>query len=70
MKSSEIRVLSVEDIKSRLDDAKEELMKLRFQQAMGSLNDFTRLRYTRRTIARLQTILTERQQAEGNEGEA
>jgi len=70
MKASEIRALSTEDIQSRLDDAKEELMKFRFQMAMGGLSDFTRLRYTRRTIARLQTILAERHQAEENEGEA
>lgn len=70
MKPSEVRALSTDEIRSRLDDAKEELMKLRFQLAMGSLNDFTRLRYTRRTIARLMTILAEREQAAQEEGEA
>jgi large subunit ribosomal protein L29 len=45
-------------------------MKLRFQQATGELTDFTRLRYTRRTIARFNTILREREietQLEGEE---
>jgi len=70
MKASEVRALSTDEIRSRLDDAKEELMKLRFQQAMGGLSDFTRLRYTRRTIARLMTILTEREQTAQEEGEA
>jgi ribosomal protein L29 len=45
-------------------------MKLRFQMAMGGLSDYTRLRYTRRTIARLMTILEERQRAAQEEGEA
>ena len=70
MKSAEIRALSTEDIQARLNDAKEELMNLRFQQATGELTDYTRLRYTRRTIARLSTILNERLQAGITEGEA
>jgi len=37
---------------------------------MGSLSDFTRLRYSRRSIALLMTILAERQQAAQKEGEA
>lgn len=70
MKSAEIRALSTDDIRARLDDAKEELMKLRFQLAMGGLTDYTRLRHTRQSIARLMTILEERQQAAQEEGEA
>jgi large subunit ribosomal protein L29 len=70
MKSQEIRDLSTQEIHTRLNDAREELMRLRFQQAMGGLTDFTRLRYTRRDIARLITILSERERAENREGEA
>jgi len=70
MKSAEIRALSTEAIQARLNDAKEELMNLRFQQATGELTDYTRVRYTRRTIARLSTILTERMQTGLTEGEA
>jgi ribosomal protein L29 len=36
-------------------------MKLRFQLSSGELSDFTRLRYTRRNIARLSSVLLERQ---------
>jgi len=36
-------------------------MNLRFQQATGELTDFTRLRHTRRQIARLMTLLHERE---------
>ena len=70
MKSAEIRALSTDDIRARLDDAKEELMKLRFQLAMGGLTDYTRLQYTRQSIARFMTILEERQRAAQEEGEA
>jgi large subunit ribosomal protein L29 len=70
MKSAEIRALSTEAIQARLNDAKEELMNLRFQQATGELTDYTRVRYTRRTIARLSTILNERMQTVFTEGEA
>ncbi len=61
MKIAEIRALSADEIRTRLNDAKEELMKLRFQQATGELQDHTRLRHTRRTIAQLYTILNEQE---------
>jgi large subunit ribosomal protein L29 len=69
MKVSEIRALSDAELRTRLDDARGELMNLRFQQATGELTDYTRLRYTRRTIARMLTILTERENAARMEGE-
>jgi large subunit ribosomal protein L29 len=61
MKLNEIRALSDGEIVSRLSDAKEELMRLRFQQATGELTDTSRLKYARRTIARLYTVLRERE---------
>jgi len=68
MKSSEIRALNPEEIKSRLADTREELMKLRFQQVTGQLTDTRRLRIVRRDIARMETIL--REQTTEVEGEA
>ena len=68
MKSNEIRALGSEEIKSRLSDAREELMKLRFQQVTGQLTDTSRLRIVRRDIARMETIL--REQMAEVEGEA
>jgi large subunit ribosomal protein L29 len=59
MKVDEIRNLSVEAIQAKLNDAKEELMNLRFQQATGELTDTSRLRIVRRDVARLATILNE-----------
>ncbi len=70
MKIKEVRALSDSELRGRLDDAREELMKLRFQMAMGGLTDHTRLRQTRRTIARMLTILEERGTATSKEGEA
>jgi large subunit ribosomal protein L29 len=69
MAKNDIRNLSTEEIRSRISDAREELMNLRFQQASGELTDFTRLRHTRRMIARLLTLLTERERAAMMEGE-
>lgn len=70
MKAAEIRELSTEDIGKQLDESREELMNLRFQQATGELVDYTRLRQTRRLIARLSTILGEREREAQLEGEA
>ena len=60
MKIHEVRALSTEAIEAKLNDTKEELMKLRFQLSSGELSDFTRLRQTRRIIARLTSVLNER----------
>jgi large subunit ribosomal protein L29 len=60
MKIHEVRALSTEAIEAKLNDTKEELMKLRFQLSSGELSDFTRLRQTRRIIARLSSVLNER----------
>jgi len=68
MKTSEIRALKSEEIKSKLADAREELMKLRFQQVTGQLTDTSRLRILRKEIARMETIL--REQLVTVEGEA
>jgi large subunit ribosomal protein L29 len=61
MKIHEVRALSTDAIEAKLNDTKEELMKLRFQLSSGELSDHTRLRLTRRTIARLASVLNERQ---------
>lgn len=60
MRPEEIRALSTEEITSKLEDAREELFKLRFQFRTGQLKDYSRLRATRRNIARFLTILRER----------
>jgi len=68
-KTSDLRNLNAGEIESKLTDAREELMKLRFQAVTGQLTDSSRLRLLRREIARMQTILGEQKTAE-TEGEA
>ena len=70
VKPSELRNLKSGEIETKLTDAREELMKLRFQQVTGQLTDTSRLRILRREIARMQTILREQPAAEAAEGEA
>jgi large subunit ribosomal protein L29 len=67
-KPSDLRNLKSGEIETKLADAHEELMKLRFQQVTGQLTDTSHLRILRRDIARMQTILRE-QAAAGTEGE-
>ena len=62
MEAKQIRTLSAEEIKTKIADTREELMKLRFQQVTGQLTDTSRLRTLRRDVARMETILTELQQ--------
>ncbi|MBI9046045.1 MAG: 50S ribosomal protein L29 [Anaerolineaceae bacterium] len=65
MKPVEIRLLSTEEIHSKISDTKQELMNLRFQTVTGQLTDTSRVKQTRRLIARLNTILDERERQEG-----
>jgi len=57
MKAAEIRDMKIEDIQEELDNARESLMRLRFQLTTGELTDFNQIRSTRRNIARLITIM-------------
>lgn len=60
MKSKELFALTADEITSKLADAREELMKLRFQQVTGQLTDTSRLRIVSRDIARMETILSQK----------
>lgn len=70
MKIKDIRLLSTEELGTKLSDARNELMNLRFQTVTGQLSDTSRLKATRRTIAQLETILRERELAAVKEGVA
>lgn len=63
MKPSEIRSLSQTELARRLDEAHQEMFNLRFQYATGQLKNIARLSQVRREIARLRTILRERELA-------
>jgi large subunit ribosomal protein L29 len=70
MKTAEIRKFTLDEMKAKLSDTREELMKLRFQQVPGQLTDTSRLRQLRKDIARLETIMKDTTQAAQEEGEA
>ena len=61
MKVKEIRELSTEDIQAKIKENKEELFNLRFQQATGSLEKPSRIRELRHDVARMNTVLRERE---------
>ncbi len=60
MHPSEVRNLSQTEVARRLDEAHQEMFNLRFQYATGQLKNTTRLSQVRREIARLRTIMRER----------
>jgi len=64
MKLNEMRNLSTEEIHEQVREKKRELMDLRFQASIGQLAQNHRIRETKRTIARLLTVLREKQAAE------
>ena len=57
----ELRVLADEELQTRLREAKEELFNLRFQVATGQLDNNRRLQTVRRDIARIYTVMRERE---------
>lgn len=61
MKVKEIRELSTKEINEKIVSSKEELFNLRFQQATGSLEKPSRIRDLRHEVARLKTVLRERE---------
>ena len=70
----DLRGLANDELVSKLREAKEELFNLRFQAATGQLESHGRLRAVRKEIARLYTVMRERElgitPVEGNEGAA
>ena len=61
MKANEIREMSVENLKTRLEELVAERFNLRFRSATESIENPMRFRAIRRDIARLQTILREKE---------
>ena len=70
VKARDIRSKSVPELAEQLGEAKEELFRLRFQNATHQLDDPSQLRWVRRDIARIQTIISEKVRAETNEVES
>ncbi len=62
---SELRDLTDDELDHRLVERRQELFNLRFQSVTGSLENTARLRLTKREIARILTVRTEREAAQG-----
>ena len=61
MKINEIRDLSMQEITDKIQDLKEELFNLRFQNAMNQLDNPMRIAAVKKDIARLKTVLKEQE---------
>lgn len=59
--TAELRVMDEEGLAAKLVEAKEELFNLRFQAATGQLESHGRLRAVRREVARVYTVMRERE---------
>ncbi len=59
IKMEEIKQLPLEELKIRLQDTEEELANLRFQLALRQLDDPLKVRYMRKDVARLKTVIRE-----------
>ncbi|HEX9681596.1 MAG TPA: 50S ribosomal protein L29 [Acidimicrobiales bacterium] len=59
--TAELREMGDQDLLVRLDEAKEELFKLRFQDATGQLDNTARFKHVKKEIARISTLVRERE---------
>lgn len=67
LRARELRNLSKDELATRLADSRKELFTLRFQSATGALENTTRLKLTRREIARILTVQEEQSESGGGE---
>jgi large subunit ribosomal protein L29 len=68
--AAELRELPEAELRSRLESAKEELFNLRFQLATGQLDNAMRIKEVRHEVARILTVLRQRELEEGAEDTA
>lgn len=69
MKPSELRGLSDQELRAKESETAQELFRLRFRHASGQLDNTARLRQLRRELARIKTLLKEREVGRGRAGE-
>lgn len=65
MKATELQAMTEAELTNQLDDSFQELFNLRFQKATGKLSNTARVREVKRDIARIKTVLRERELAGG-----
>ena len=61
MDVGELRDLSVDDLEARAKELEDQLFRMRLQQSLGQLDAPLKLRFTRRDLARIKTVITEKQ---------
>lgn len=66
MIAAELRELEDEDLREKLSDFKRELFNLRIQRVTGEIQNPSRIREVRRTIARIETLIRERERQEAS----
>lgn len=69
MKVYEIKAITTEDLKIRLKEEYESLENLRFQRTTGQLENFKSIQNTKKLIARISTILKQRESTENQKAE-
>jgi len=67
-KHDDLKEMPVSELTERLENTREELFNMRFQLATGQLDNYRRVRWLRRDIARVKTVLRERELASEGEG--
>ncbi len=70
MKASDLRDLSVDELRGKEKDMREELFNLRFQHATGQLENTMRIPQLRKDLARIKTISREKERKDQSEGKA
>lgn len=61
MKTKEIRELSINDLKERIEAEKANLLRMKMNHAISPIDDLSKLKKSRKNIARMLTILTQKQ---------
>ena len=61
MKTKDIREMSTEELNKKIEEYKEELFNVRFRQATGNLEKPSRIRELRKLVAKMKTIIKERE---------
>ncbi|HNQ63863.1 MAG TPA: 50S ribosomal protein L29 [Syntrophorhabdaceae bacterium] len=61
MKANDLRDLTVEELLKKKKDAKEEVFNLRFQHSTGQLDNVARMKIVKRDVARIETIIREKE---------
>ena len=59
--AADLRQLTVEDLETRARDLEDQLFRMRIQQSLGQLDAPLKLRFTRRDLARIKTVISEKQ---------